>query len=454
MKAAEGEGVFFSRQGRVLWLKWAICLLSWITMFCLVFYQSNTTPLLLLALAGVASFFLPGRCRPSALLWLFLLYITYSILVDIVFFPDTGGFGMYRKMLYAFFAGAAVFYALGDREVWFPVQLPYAAFVALVCGVGLAVFSGDPPDLFLQGRLRLLMNHPNGAAALFALCHLFCLAALLPGGQRGEREKESAVRCIPRFLCRKRFFAALMPVFLAALWMTLSRTSFFVALMLTVVLVCVAVYRYKGTRALLLALAAAGVVSAGAAAVGAANPESPAVRRMLSAVTAPAQDKTFRSRMPGWESAWHAFRQHPLIGNGPESFAITHAAWMNENRQRLIQEYGKSLVEGDTEKLPHAHNMYIMLLAENGLVGFVLFVSLCLYPLGVAVARKSLYGTLVPVLLFFLSIGMMEAPFYGSRAASLPITVLFMTLGYFACILGAPDFRRTPAAPEARKGAL
>ena len=158
------------------------------------------------------------------------------------------------------------------------------------------------------------------------------------------------------------------------------------------------------------------------------------VIRLMQA--APWKDQTFISRMPIWESAVNAFKQAPLLGNGPESFPDTHAAFVASNYEYLTNKYGKRMIDSDTRPAPHAHNMYFMQLAESGAFGLLLFLTLLLSPLVSAARNRKLYGTIVPILGFMVLVGLFECPFYGNFSAAFNITVTFMCLGYFAAIKG------------------
>ena len=74
----------------------------------------------------------------------------------------------------------------------------------------------------------------------------------------------------------------------------------------------------------------------------------------------------FRSRKIIWEGAWDIWKEHPIFGAGPMNFDILFPFYrrpdynLNEISHRTI----------------FAHNLFLDLLGETGLVGFVTFVSI------------------------------------------------------------------------------
>ncbi len=71
----------------------------------------------------------------------------------------------------------------------------------------------------------------------------------------------------------------------------------------------------------------------------------PFVDRLQSFLTL-STDDTFSARLSDWSLAWHDWRQHPLTGWGPGSFADIHGelrsrpAWISNLSLRLLQETG------------------------------------------------------------------------------------------------------------------
>ena len=70
-----------------------------------------------------------------------------------------------------------------------------------------------------------------------------------------------------------------------------------------------------------------------------------------------------------WQSAYNMFRDHPVLGVG-----------LGQYKDNYQQKY---ILPQATEKyLGHAHNNFLQMLAENGLVGFIGFVVMLVYIIG------------------------------------------------------------------------
>ena len=68
------------------------------------------------------------------------------------------------------------------------------------------------------------------------------------------------------------------------------------------------------------------------------------------------------SRMGAWVVAWRMFREHPLLGMGPQTFVDHYLAWLPSTLP-----FG---IAPDVDFIPWAHNLYLEVLAERGLLGF------------------------------------------------------------------------------------
>ena len=78
-------------------------------------------------------------------------------------------------------------------------------------------------------------------------------------------------------------------------------------------------------------------------------------------------------RLSLWLTAWAMFLDAPLLGHGPHSFALLSSSF--------VAELG---IERDLAVIPWIHNLYLEVLAERGLVGFVTFAGLLAASFGVA----------------------------------------------------------------------
>lgn len=68
-------------------------------------------------------------------------------------------------------------------------------------------------------------------------------------------------------------------------------------------------------------------------------------------------------RLLMWQSAWNMFKDHPVLGVG-----------LGQYKDNYQKKY--ILPEAKEPKLEHAHNNFMQMLAENGAVGFIGFISM------------------------------------------------------------------------------
>jgi O-antigen ligase len=69
-------------------------------------------------------------------------------------------------------------------------------------------------------------------------------------------------------------------------------------------------------------------------------------------------------RMAHWQAGWHMFEDHPLAGVGAGNFNARYPDYYVRETFRTSQG--------------HAHNFYIHMLAENGIVGLAIYLTLIL----------------------------------------------------------------------------
>jgi len=85
----------------------------------------------------------------------------------------------------------------------------------------------------------------------------------------------------------------------------------------------------------------------------------PAIQQRAASVT----DITFHTeRILVWKGAWQMFLDHPIVGVGPGNFEKIYL-------ERYILPDAK-------ERLGHAHNNFLHILAENGIIGFAGFMAM------------------------------------------------------------------------------
>lgn len=74
-------------------------------------------------------------------------------------------------------------------------------------------------------------------------------------------------------------------------------------------------------------------------------------------------------RLLMWESAWNMFKDHPVFGVGLGQYKDNY-------QQKYISPKAKE------PNLAHAHNNFMQMLAENGIVGFIGFITMFVYIIG------------------------------------------------------------------------
>jgi O-antigen ligase len=138
---------------------------------------------------------------------------------------------------------------------------------------------------------------------------------------------------------------------------------------------------FKGCRPRNLtrvALLGGGLVIIGVLQLGifAASPgeDTTTLQRLRAASTV---DTSTRVRLLYWSVGLEMFRDHPLLGVGANNYEVAFPA----ARERFAATHSaSSLVELNEQLLTqYAHNEYVQILAELGLVGIVLFGVFCLF---------------------------------------------------------------------------
>lgn len=125
-----------------------------------------------------------------------------------------------------------------------------------------------------------------------------------------------------------------------------------------------------GVRGWLLAAAAAAlaIIALGVAAVG-VGPES--LVHAVRDTRASAPDSSIAQRILWWQAAADAFREHPIAGLGTGGTAT----WFEASPR--IDEYAAGVPTRDRAffSAPHPHSIYVLTLAEQGVVGVLLLVA-------------------------------------------------------------------------------
>jgi O-antigen ligase len=77
------------------------------------------------------------------------------------------------------------------------------------------------------------------------------------------------------------------------------------------------------------------------------------------------------TRLRVWLAAWHMFLDSPLWGHGPRTFLLFYQDYLP-----TTEALAWLPMPIDNRLMPWAHNLYLELLAEQGIVGFVTFIYL------------------------------------------------------------------------------
>jgi len=227
---------------------------------------------------------------------------------------------------------------------WSAVALGLAG--ALVA-IGLA-HAGDPPTAWVARLESPVIVVPNDATLFAVLVPVF----LLP------------VRRNPRSAGAALGAAAALASLLACVLLQ-SRTALLTAL----VCLCALAQLWR-SRALLIAAAA--VPLAGWA----------VDRLLLDGRLAAKFVSVIDNRVALWLSAWRMFLDAPVIGNGPNTFALLYLPYLH-----ALDVRGRLPV--DDRVIPWPHNLYLEMLAERGAVGLAALLVLIAAAGGIAWRHRN-----------------------------------------------------------------
>jgi O-antigen ligase len=88
-------------------------------------------------------------------------------------------------------------------------------------------------------------------------------------------------------------------------------------------------------------------------------------------------------RIPLWISAWKMFLDAPLLGHGPHTFVQLYQGYLQNVRL-------PSWLFVDSRNVPWPHNLYLEVLAEQGIFGFLAFLFLLIKGLFAALNVRTL----------------------------------------------------------------
>jgi O-antigen ligase len=122
-------------------------------------------------------------------------------------------------------------------------------------------------------------------------------------------------------------------------------------------------------------------------------------------------------RMVIWKSAFRLIRENIILGVG-----------IGDVRKELTREYDKIGQEEMVQNRLNAHNQYIEVLLENGIIGLLIFLSLLILMMYIAVSDRNLiYGIFLAIILLFF---LFETVLY--RLAGVSFFALFSFLLLYA----------------------
>lgn len=93
---------------------------------------------------------------------------------------------------------------------------------------------------------------------------------------------------------------------------------------------------------------------------------NPHIQNKISSFTDIKTNKSNVERLLLWESSWRIFKDYPILGIGPGSFRKVY-------NEQYISPQAK------VQYLGHAHNNFLHILAEEGILGFISFMTIYIY---------------------------------------------------------------------------
>jgi O-antigen ligase len=290
------------------------------------------------------------------------------------------------------------------------------AFVGGACIDGLYGVLFAPSSAATASRLSSSITNPNELASILvaALVLSFGLAAAL---RRQPLARGGALAAAA--LCTGGIF------------LTGSRGGL-VALAVALAAFLIVGARWRGR---LLAV----VVVVALAGVGYFNyVASPAIRSHVSSVG------SGTGRLDLWTVAWRMVEQEPIRGVGAGNFPVSSVHYLLEPGAIQRSDY----IVGSPKV---AHNTYLELWAELGLVGLMMFVCVvgfCLYSALKAAGSFARQGDaqmeVIARALFVALAGLLAADFFGSRLTNKEVWLL---LGLGPALLAIARSRERPASP-------
>jgi O-antigen ligase len=138
-----------------------------------------------------------------------------------------------------------------------------------------------------------------------------------------------------------------------------------------------------------------------------ATKEQQDTKRLLSAVLNISQDRTFITRVPIWLAGWEAFADAPVLGNGMHSYKKLHAAYIENNKAWLNENYPSHELS-----VKQAHNIILGRMVESGALGSIGFVVFYISAIICALKLPHSDKWIFVLLIYYMLIGSFDDPLY------------------------------------------
>ncbi|MBI5473336.1 MAG: O-antigen ligase family protein, partial [Ignavibacteriae bacterium] len=253
---------------------------------------------------------------------------------------------LWLSFIICFIAGAHVVQTRRDVQFFLRVLLIVSAAASLVAVIQYA-FTGEMRlDFFIGAEQRIISTFGNAtffSSYIVLVVPLFLAAVMHSGSARWLRVSSGV----------------LVAVLLLLLILTATRTSL-VALVLSLVVFFARVGERSRKITIFSAMALVFLLGIGLVAFPKLG------ERFADSL---ASNSTLLRRVQFWEAGWKAFADAPLVGHGIGSYETTMLSYRPS-------DYWISSGEDVTQ---HAHNEFIEVLAETGIIGFLAYGVLVVY---------------------------------------------------------------------------
>lgn len=243
-----------------------------------------------------------------------------------------------------------------------------------------ALFGFTSPRFWHDGRLKLFAMHPSRLGVYCSVCFFFLLYRAVASDRKAR---------IPVLVCALFILAILIA--------TNTRANLLMLPLGVVCLVPALPRKFLKPAAMALVLS----LCLGGTALYMSN--STATARLVSVVTNPFSDLTFKSRVPIWELGWKFFTEAPVIGHGIQSYQAMHPRYIKEHKAEMDARY--EIYEPNVKQ---AHNIILGRMVETGAVGAAAFLIFYCGAIVAAWRGPKENRWLFAVLIFYLAMNMFD----------------------------------------------